>query len=80
MNTRYPQIDYGQRPGSYWDSLDPLAEILKNVKGTNRRKMIRDYWQQNRLNELDESLLSDTLREQVRKDLGRIHPSFMGGE
>src|SRR5262249_54329155 len=32
------------------------------------------------LEELDEHLLADTLTEGTRRSLGRIHPSFMGGE
>ena len=37
-----------RRPGagveSFWETApDPLAAILRNVKGSDRRKMIRDY-------------------------------------
>jgi hypothetical protein len=77
---KYPGIDYTYAPASYWSDADPLAAILRNVKGENRRKMIRDYWENGQLEELDPSLLSDVLDEDARKRLGRIHPSFMGGE
>ncbi len=33
-------IDYGFRPQSYQEVADPLATILLNVKGTNRRQMV----------------------------------------
>jgi hypothetical protein len=80
-DTRYPDIDYRQRPASYWGPEDdPLAAILHNVKGTNRRQMIRDYWEQGRLDELDDRLLGEDVDEDVRRQLGLIHPSFMGGE
>ena len=76
----YPGINYGFRPESYWSSPDPLALILSHVKGSNRRQMIRDYWNAGVLKELDDQLLKDTLTEAERNRIGRIHPSFMGGE
>ena len=76
----YPGIDYGFRPESYWGASDPLSLILSHVKGTNRRQMIRDYWDAGMLKELDDKLLKDTLTDAERQRLGRIHPSFMGGE
>jgi hypothetical protein len=76
----YPGINYDFRPESYWSSPDPLALILSHVKGSNRRQMIRDYWNAGVLKELDDQLLKDTLTEAERERIGRIHPSFMGGE
>ena len=77
---RYDGIDYDFRPDTYWSADDPLALILRHVKGTNRRQMIRDYWDAGALKELDDQLLKDTLTEAERRRLGRIHPTFMGGE
>lgn len=78
---RFGGIDYDFRPTSYWEQeSDPLTAILRNVKGRNRRQMIRDYWDEGRLEELDDSLLEGELDGDVRHKLGRIHPSFMGGE
>jgi hypothetical protein len=57
-----------------------LAAILRNVKGTNRRKRIRDYWATGKLEHLDSALLKDDLDDHIRIRLGRIHLSFMGGE
>jgi hypothetical protein len=42
--------------------------------------MIRDYWKAGAIGELEKDLLLDCLSEEQRKALGRIHPSFMGGE
>jgi hypothetical protein len=42
--------------------------------------MIRDYGEFGTLEQLDDSLLADTLDTDTRVSLGRIHPSFMGGE
>ena len=82
MNIKqFKNIDYEIRSKSYWDALDdPLLAILKNVKGTRRRQMIRDYWQDGTIGELEQGLLRDCLSEEDRAGLGKIHPSFMGGE
>jgi hypothetical protein len=42
--------------------------------------MIRDFHAEGNLEALCDELLSDTLDEKVRDSIGRIHPSFMGGE
>ena len=46
----------------------------------NRREMIRDFHAEGNLEALCDELLSDTLDEKVRDTIGRIRPSFMGGE
>ena len=68
------------RDSSYWEENDPLSTILRNIKGTNRRQMITDFWNQDRLSELDPILLADSTNTEVRQLLSAIHPSFMGGE
>lgn len=77
---KYPGIDYGFTPESYWADTDPLSAILRNVKGENRRQMIVDYWKAERLEELDPAILEDETGNESRRHLGRIHPSFLGGE
>lgn len=78
---QHPSIDYTFRPISYWASpTEILAAALRNVKGRNRRSMIRDYLKADKLEQLDEKLLVDSLEPQSRTNLGLIHPSFMGGE
>ncbi|MBV8970124.1 MAG: HNH endonuclease [Verrucomicrobia bacterium] len=77
----YTGIDYRFRPESYWAAArNPLEAALRNVKGRNRREMIKDYYEAGNLDQLGESLLGDTLDEQSRKNLKLIHPTFMGGE
>jgi hypothetical protein len=73
-------INLKQRPESYWIDDDLLKALLRNVKGTQRRKMITDYWKAGRLESLDDELLKDAIGEDARNALGRIHPAFMGGE
>ena len=77
----YAGIDYEFRPESYWATpSDPLVAILRNVKGRNRREMIRDYHAAGKLDQLSDELLSDSVSDEVRTSLGKIHPTFMGGE
>ncbi|MFY9984140.1 MAG: hypothetical protein WAK31_05250 [Chthoniobacterales bacterium] len=78
---RHPDINYEFRPSSYWEpASDVLHTVLRNVKGTRRREMITDFFRQGRLDELAQELSSDELSEDARERLGRIHPTFMGGE
>jgi hypothetical protein len=67
------------RPSSYWEDNDPLAAILRNVKSTNRRQMITDYWNAGRLEELFPGNLADDPGPGAQRFLESIHPSFMGG-
>jgi hypothetical protein len=77
----YPAINYDFQPISFWSpAANPLDVALRNVKGRNRREMIRDFNAEGNLEVLCDELLSDTLDEEVRDSIGRIHPSFMGGE
>jgi hypothetical protein len=76
----YDGVDYDFRPESFWVVADPLAAVLRNVKGRRRREMIRDYYATGKSDELCNELLNDSLDEEARKSLGQIHPTFMGGE
>jgi hypothetical protein len=77
----YSAINYDFRPESYWaPAQSPLDAALRNVKGRNRRQMIRDYHSKGLLPTLSDDLLRDTLDEDTRGRLDLIHPSFMGGE
>ena len=77
---RYPNINYAFRPESYWRETDPLGLILRNVKGENRRQIIRQYLAEGRLDELEPNILKDEVDDRTRLALGAIHPSFLGGE
>jgi hypothetical protein len=79
MNS-FADIDLKYRPERYRAEDEALQVILRNVQGTERHKMITDYWNAGKLEELDEDLLKDVLPEEVRISLGKIHPVFMGGE
>src|SRR4051812_13233448 len=77
---KFNGIDYGFCPGSYWEVADPLAAILFNVKSTNRRRMIIDYWKVGKIEELEKELRTATLSGELIQRLGRIDRTFMGGE
>jgi hypothetical protein len=77
----YSAINYDFRPESYWAPVrSSLEAALRNVKGRNRREMIRDYHSRGLPPALSDNLLQDTLDEVTRRRLDLIHPSFMGGE
>jgi hypothetical protein len=78
---RHPDIAYSFRPLSYWEiPASPLDFVLRNVKGRKRREMIRDFYEQGRLDQLVPVMAADELSDEDREGLGAIHPSFMGGE
>ena len=77
---RFPGIDYTQRPTSYWANSSVLHATLRNVKGENRRRLIRDFHSLNQLDQVESGLSKDILTAPERQSLGRIHPSFLGGE
>ena len=77
---KYPGIDYSFRPASYWADTNPLSAILRNVKGEARRRAIREFWSSRQCEDLDPRVFQEELYGESREGLGRIHPSFMGGE
>ena len=77
----YTGINYNFRPDSYWAApANPLEAALRNMKGQRRRQIVQDYYAAGKLEELGDSLLTDSLDDEARKRLGLIHPTFMGGE
>ena len=76
---KYPNIDYSYQPKSYWDEDSVLQTILRDVKGAERRKMIKAYYEDGNFQELDSVFMQSSLTNDERKHLGAIHPMFMGG-
>ena len=77
---RYKDIDYSFQPESYWKDSTVLQALLRDVKGVQRRKMIIDFYENDSIDQLEDSFLQASLSEDQRQRLGLIHPSFMGGE
>lgn len=75
-------FDYGFRPASYFDHLDPNTVILASILGEERR---RDVEQRLASGDFDplvwgEWLTESQLDDSIRKLIGQAHPRFMGGE
>jgi hypothetical protein len=77
---KYQGIKYNFRPDNYWYDETVLQSILRDVKGTQRRKMIKDYYERGLFQELEETLTKTSLTDEELKRMVSIHPMFMGGE
>ena len=77
---KFANIDYQFRPKSYWEFSNPLEAILATIKGTERRRMIRAFWEAGKIEDVPDEALQESLSDQDRAQWGRLHPSFMGGE
>ena len=76
-------IDLEFRPRGYQADRDPVAAITQNILGEHRRRMVSDFVQGHvdpAEGPIDERLLDDLVDDDTRRGLGRVHPSFMGGE
>jgi hypothetical protein len=71
MSADTPVIDlgYGKR-----------THVIAAIKGERRRNAIRHAFDADRVTPLDEIYATPTLPDKHRLALGRLHPSFMGGE
>lgn len=74
------EIDLAFRPSSYSWPLSLETHLLGTVKGAQRQRHIRMLTEQGRLGELADWMAVESLSDDVRTSLGRIHPSLMGGE
>tara|TARA_Y100001934_G_scaffold86645_1_gene107656 strand:+ start:295 stop:942 length:648 start_codon:yes stop_codon:yes gene_type:complete len=77
---RYRGIKYSFRPKSYWGEDNVLQALLRDVKGAERRKMIKAYYDEGNFQELEEAFTKASLSDEERFRLASIHPTFMGGE
>jgi hypothetical protein len=70
------ELDF--RPKTYWDLRDVLTQIDAKVMGKVRKDLIKKALQDGE--SVPDELLRGSLKKNLRKYLGSIHPSFMGGE
>lgn len=73
-------IDDAFRPKSYWADTSVAQALVRDVKGSRRREMIDQAFASGQIDQVDEVLLEPEVSTLLRTHLGRIHPSFMGGE
>jgi hypothetical protein len=71
MSVKKPVIDLGYRQRTH---------VIAAIKGERRRSAIRDAFDADRVTPLDAFYATPTLPDEDRRALGRLHPSFMGGE
>jgi hypothetical protein len=75
----FPSIDYSYRPVSYWQ-VESLRQMVANIKGAQRKKTALRLINEGRLDEAKDFILDDSLSEEERVDVGKVHPALMGGE
>jgi len=80
MSVEKSELDLSYRPGSYFWPITHETHLIAAIKGERRRNIIRAAFDANTVTPLDEHYAAPVLDEQDRRALGRLHPSFMGGE
>jgi hypothetical protein len=78
--TRLPGIDLDFRPRTYFWPLSLETHLLAQIKGAERKEMLKNLIATHRLDSLPECLSQPRLSDDARTALGRIHPAYMGGE
>jgi hypothetical protein len=78
---QFKGIDYGFRPVDYFGSYTDLKQILlKNIKGSFRRKQILQAIEDDCYEDLPEMIRAAGLSEKVIRAITAMNPVFMGGE
>jgi len=80
MSIEKSELDLGYRPESYFWPVTHETHVIAAIKGERRRNAIRAAFDANTMTPLDEHYATPVLQEEDRRALGRLHPSFMGGE
>ena len=75
-----PPLDPAFRPKSYFWPLGLEKQLLTHVKGAERRAALQRLIDAGRLDRIPDVLAKAKLSEDERAAIGRIHPTFMGGE
>ncbi len=75
-----PATSLSYRPRDYFGRYDMQTELMTRVKGTLSRQALRNALDVGGLAQIPEEVKQAALDEPSRQMIGRIHPSFMGGE
>ncbi|MGB4560048.1 MAG: hypothetical protein WBI20_15150 [Burkholderiaceae bacterium] len=73
-------LDLQYRPASYFWAKEKGIGLLSDIKGAERRRIYANALKADDAQSLPPELTQDVLSEKDRRDLGRFHPAFMGGE
>jgi hypothetical protein len=74
------EIDLNFRPPSYFWPLGLEQHLLARVKGSKRKAALKRLIDAGAIDEVPEFLARSSLSDRDRRAIGRLHPSFMGGE
>ena len=80
MTQSITSINLQFRPQSYFWAKDKGIQLLSDIKGANRRRICEQALQQDDAQDLSAALTAHALSEDDRRFIGRLHPSFLGGE
>lgn len=75
-----PASSMAYRPRDYFGRYDLEAELMTRVKGTLRRKLLREAMESGNIDQVPPAARESALDEANRRMIGRIHPLYMGGE
>ena len=75
-----PVTSLRYRPKDYFGRHDLQTTLLTRVKGTMRRRALRDALEAGQITEVPESIKSAALSDVTRQFAGSLHPAYMGGE
>jgi len=78
--TELGNIDLGFRPQSYFWPLGLETHLLARIKGAERKAALRRLIDAGHLDDIPDFLAQSALTADERQLLGRLHPTFMGGE
>lgn len=73
-------IDLQFRPQSYFWAKERGIALASDIKGANRRHIYEMALKNDEADQLSPAFSQHALHEEDRRLMGRIHPSFMGGE
>ena len=68
------------RPNTYFWAKELGISLLSDIKGANRRRIAQHALQDDQSGDIAPELLAHALEEEDRRFIGRLHPSFLGGE
>lgn len=75
-----PASSMAYRPRDYFGRYDLEVELMTRVKGTLRRKLLREAMESGNIDQVPPAARESALDEANRRMIGRIHPLYMGGE
>ena len=68
------------RPNTYFWAKELGIHLLSDIKGANRRRIAQHALQDDQSGDIAPEFLAHALQEDDRRFIGRLHPSFLGGE